>query len=161
MHKKPHKVHDFPYLGNQGSSFSTLLDVIDPCPEREAQRKEYLKRQKKDIYKAQAKKSVKLRKSKGKSKTMSFEEKLERTNQWLQETFPDLFDPSQPCKALDVHIVRDIKAYYKHEHLKKQYPDDLVIKAALYRYMESPGYLACLVQGAPRYNIKSEVVGFF
>ena len=71
MHKKPHKVHDFPYLGNQGSSFSTLLDVIDPCPEREAQRKEYLKRQKKDIYKAQAKKSVKLRKSKGKSKTMS------------------------------------------------------------------------------------------
>jgi len=160
VRKKPHKVHGFSYLGNQSNSFSTLLDVIDPCSERDAQRKEYLKRQKKDIYKAQAKKSGKHRKPKDKPKAMSFEEKLERTQKWLQETFPHLFDPSQSCKALDVHIIRDIKAHYKHEHLKKHYPDDLVIKAALYHYMESPGYLACLVKGAPRYNVKGETIGY-
>ena len=152
-------MHGLSHLENQSSSFTTLLDVIDPYPEREAQRQEHLKRQKKDIYKANAKKAGKPRKPKAKPKAMSFEEKLERTQKWLQETFPDLFDPSQSCKALDIHIVRDIKAHYKHEHLKKHYPDDLVIKAALYRHMESPGYLACLVKGAARYNVKGEVIG--
>ena len=133
----------------------TLLNVLDP--EREAQRQEHLKRKKKVSYKAQPRK--KPQKS-SQPKGMSFEEKLRKTQQWLAETFPSLFDPSQPCKALDVHIVRDIKTYYKNERIKKKYPDDLVIKAALYRHMESPEYLSCLVEGAPRYNVKGEISGF-
>jgi hypothetical protein len=149
-----------PYLGNQNTSFSTLLDSIDP--ERESQRQEFLKRKQESVPKASPKTPKKLhkpaRKAKSKSKAMSFDEKLERTNQWLQKTFPALFDLSQP-KPLDVHIVRDIKAHYKNERVAKKYPDDLMIKAALYYYMKSPAYMGCLVNGAPRYNIKGEVSG--
>lgn len=155
MRKKPRNVHYPSFFDNPNTSFSALLDIIDPCAEREAQRQEYLKRQKKDAPKTSPKKPAKP----CKSNAMSFEEKLERTNQWLQETFPALFGPSQPCKALDVHIIRDIKAHYKQGYLKKKYPSDLVIKAALYRYMESPEYLSCLRESAPRYNIKGEIAG--
>ena len=160
MRKKSHKIHDLSCLGNQNTPFTVLLDAIDPDPERIAQREEYLKRTKETAPKAHPKKPKKPRKSTPKPKGMGFEEKLERTQKWLQETFPNLFDPFQPCKPLDVNIVRDIKAHYKNGQVKNKYPNDLVIKAALYRYMESPGYLACLVEGAPRYNVKGEVVGF-
>jgi hypothetical protein len=47
MRKKSHKGQPLSYLGNQNTSFSTLLDVIDP--EREAQREEYLKRKKENL----------------------------------------------------------------------------------------------------------------
>lgn len=139
------------------TSFSNLLDAIDP--EREAQRQEYLRRisEKIDFPPPQARpsKPKKSRKPKG----MSFDEKLKITQQWLEETFPTLFASSHPCKPLDIHIVRDIKNHYKQHHLKKNYPKDLVIKAALYRYMESPDYLRCVEEGAPRYTIDGEIVG--
>ena len=158
MHNKFLRAYNPLHPGNKNTSFSTLLDVLDPDPERIAQRQEYLKRIKKDAYKAQSsKKPTKTPKPKGME--MSFEEKLKKTNQWLEKTFPVLFNPSQPCKPLDQHIVRDIKAhYYKNEQTKK-HPSDFVIKAALYRYMETPKYLACLVEGTPRYNIKGEISG--
>jgi len=159
MSKKPNKSRYSPYFESENTSFATLLDAIDPDPERLAQRQEYLKQMKKEAYKALGKKRQKSQKIIHKPKSMSFDEKLERTWQWLQETFPDLFDPSQPYKALDVNIVRDIKAYYKKYHVKNKYPDNLVIKAALYRYIESSDYLACLIEGAPRYNIKGEISG--
>ena len=153
--KKNDKPYNPFYPESPTTSFSTLLNVLDP--EREAQRQEYLKRKKKEFYKTQSRKKPK---ETPKPKQMSLEEKLKRTQQWLVETFPTLFDSSQPCKALDVYIVRDIKAHYKQYHLKNKYPDDLVIKAALYRHMESPAYLACLVEGTPRYNIQGEISGF-
>jgi len=155
VRKKNDKSYNRSYLESKNTSFSTLLSALDP--EREAQRQEYLKRKKKEFFKTHSRKKAK---TTPKPKAMSLEEKLERTQQWLVETFPALFDSSQPCKALDVYIVRDIKAHYKQYHLKNKYPDDLVIKAALYRHMESPAYLACLVEGAPRYNVKGEISGF-
>ncbi len=155
MRKKNDKSYNRSYLESKNTSFSTLLSALDP--EREAQRQEYLKRKKKEFFKTHSRKNPK---TTPKPKGMNLEEKLERTEQWLVETFPALFDSSQPCKALDVYIVRDIKAHYKQYHLEKKYPDDLVIKAALYRHMESPAYLACLVEGAPRYNVKGEISGF-
>jgi hypothetical protein len=161
MRKKSNTGHPLSYLGNQNTSFSTLLDVIDP--EREAQRQEHLKRKKENPplpYPKQPKKTRKPAfKSTSKPKGITFEENLERTQKWLETTFPALFDPTQPCKPLDVHILRDIKAHYKNWHVKRKYPGDLVIRAALYRYLESPAYLACLVEGAPRYNIDGDVVG--
>jgi len=160
VRKKPHKVHDLSCLGSQNTPFTILLDAIDPDPERIAQREEYLKRIKETVPKVRPKKPKKPRKPAPKPKVLSFEEKLAITQKWLQETFPDLFDPSQPCKPLDVNIVRDIKAHYKNEQVQHKYPNDLVIKAALYRYMQRAGYIACLVKGAPRYNVKGEVIGF-
>jgi len=157
MRKKSNKISHASYFGNQNTSFATLLNALDP--EREAQRQEHLNQKKENTPRASTKKPQKTSQSSSKLKGMSFEEKLERTKQWLEETFPALFDPSQPCKALDVHIVRDIKIYYKREHVKKKYPNDLVIKAALYRYMKSPPYLECLVEGAPRYNIEGKIMG--
>ena len=153
MRKKSNKVHPLLHLGSQNTSFSSLLDVLDP--EREAQRQEYLKQQKENPPPAHPKKP----KKPSKPKVISFEEKLRITQTWLEETFPALFEPSQRPKPLDVHIVRDIKEHYKQCHVKNKYPKDLVIKAALYRYMENPEYLACLVEGAPRYNIEGKIVG--
>jgi hypothetical protein len=157
------------------SSFSNLLDAIDP--ERDAQRQEHLRRMSEEkgasfsqaAPKAPAqarpkpqppKKHMHAKKPKApsKKKGLTFEEKLDITMQWLETTFPDLFDPSQPCKPLDIHIVRDVKNHYKLYAVKNRYPNDLVIKAALYRYMETPEYIECLEKGAPRYNIENEVV---
>ena len=159
LRKKPHKVHDLSCLGNQNTPFTTLLDAIDPDPERIAQRAAYLKRAKGASPKTSSKKPKMPSKPSPKEKVLSFEEKLERTQKWLQEMFSDIFDPAQPCKALDAHIVRDVKAHYKKGQVKNKYPNDLVIKAALYRYMESPEYLACRVKGTSCYNVKGEVVG--
>ena len=83
---------------------------------------------------------------------MNFEKNLERTWKWLSETFPTLFGPASPVKPLDKHILRDIKDHHKKYQIKNHYPQDLVIKAALYRYMEKPEYLLCLQRGALRYN---------
>ncbi len=160
LRKRPNKSKPV-YSGNQNTPFTALLNAIDP--EREAQHQEFLRRlgHKGDAlaHAPSRKKPKKPRKPKRKTKVASFEEKLERTMAWLAETFPVLFDPSQPPKPLDVHIVRDIKEHYKQHHVKKKYPADLVIKAALYRYMESPAYLKCLVKGEPRYNTKGDITG--
>jgi len=159
------------------SSFSNLLDAIDP--ERDAQRQEHLRRmnEEKGGGSAEAdskppsrsrpknqsfRKNMYAKKPRTplKKKGPTFDDKLEITMKWLIATFPDLFDPSQPCKPLDIHIVRDVKNHYKLHAVKNRYPNDLVIKAALYRYMESPEYLECLKKGAPRYNIANEIVDY-
>src|SRR3546814_554060 len=66
-------------------------------------------------------------------KVLPFEENLERTNQWLEQTFPYLFDTNGPTKALDVYILRAIKQHYKNyqdmHHKRDQYPHNLLIKA--------------------------------
>jgi hypothetical protein len=146
--------------GKKSTAFASLLNAIDP--EREAQHEEFLRRrgrQQPPDTRGRLKKKPKKVKKPCKRKEMTFEEKLAITNVWLAATFPSLFDPSQPPKPLDVHVVRDIKEHYRQHHVKSKYPPDLAIKGALRRYMESPAYLSCLVKGAPRYNVKGEVSG--
>jgi hypothetical protein len=97
-------------------------------------------------------------------KVLSFEENLERTNKWLGQTFPSLFGPLGPTKVLDIHILRDLKQHYKHHReissKKDKYPQDLVIKAALNRYLVSDNYILQLKEGVKRYNLNAEECGF-
>lgn len=144
------------------TSFSQLVDCFDA--ERLAQQEEFLKREKehkkqnenkkRPPKQSQPKKPNKFSKTKG----MSFEEKLDLTYQWLEETFPHLF-ATDDYIPLDILILRDLKVDYKNNRIKKGYPEDLVIKAALSRYRESLGYLECIREGACRYNLKGEVSG--
>jgi len=130
--------------------------------ERAAQREEFLKREKKGSKipsqrfqpRPQPKKSGKA----VKSKALTFDQKLAVTEQWLEETFPHLF-VADDYVPLDHHLLRDIKADYKNNIVKKNYPQDLVIKGALSRYKESYGYLECLKEGAERYSLKGEICG--
>jgi hypothetical protein len=96
-------------------------------------------------------------------KVLSFEENLERTNKWLGQTFPSLFGPLGPTKVLDIHILRDLKQHYKHHQAisskKAKYPQDLIIKAALNRYLVSDNYLLQLKKGTKRYNLNAEECG--
>jgi hypothetical protein len=126
--------------------------------ERIAQREEFLKRERENGKRTQKKV---LPKKPGKAvnvKALTFDQKLALTNQWLEETFPHLF-AADDYIPLDHHLLRDLKADYKNNVLKKGYPQDLVIKAAFYRYTESFGYLECLKEGAARYNLKGELSG--
>ena len=147
-------------FANHKISFSNLLDTFDP--ERVAQREEFLKREKKKDTSSEKPKKLahhtpRPKKSKAKKrKAGDFEDKLKQTNQWLQETFPNLFAPSCP-RALDIHIIRDIKALYKSGCEQNKYPNGLAIKAALYHYMKTPEYQELLIEGTPRYNAKGEV----
>ena len=93
-----------------------------------------------------------------KPKVMTFDQKLELTDQWLEETYPHLF-AADDYVLLDNFILRDLKIDYKNNALKKLYPKDLVIKAALSRYKESLGYLEFIREGAIRYNLKGEACG--
>ena len=137
-----------------------MVDDLDT--ERRAQREEFLKRERKGSkilsprfqLRPQPKKSGKV----VKPKALTFDHKLAVTEQWLEETFPHLF-AADDYVALDHQLLRDIKAEYKNNVLKKNYPQDLVIKATYYRYIESYGYLACLKEGSERYNIKGEPCG--
>ena len=95
---------------------------------------------------------------KTKPKVLTFEQKLELTDQWLEETYPHLF-AADDYVLLDNFILRDLKIDYKNNALKKMYPKDLVIKAALSRYKESLGYLEFIREGAVRYNLKGEACG--
>lgn len=134
--------------------------VGDLDAERAAQREEFLKREKKGSKipsqrfqpRPQPKKSGKT----VKPNTLSFDQKLALTEQWLEETFPHLF-AADDYVALDHHLLRDIKADYKNSVVKKNYLQDLVIKGALSRYKESYGYLECLKEGAERYGLKGEI----
>jgi hypothetical protein len=96
-------------------------------------------------------------------KVLSFEENLERTNKWLGQTFPSLFGPKGPTKVLDIHILRDLKQHYQHHQeisaKKDKYPQDLIIKAALNRYLVSDNYLLQLKEGTKRYNLNGEECG--
>ncbi|MGV8948521.1 MAG: ProQ/FINO family protein [Candidatus Paracaedibacter sp.] len=136
-----------------------MVNLLDA--ERAAQREEFLKRESK------AKKPIqnfsfppKLSKPSKvtKLKALSFEEKLELTNQWLEENFTHLF-AADNFVLLDPLLLRDLKADYKHNALKKRYPQDLVIKAALSRYKQSIGYLECIREGEFYMNLKGEQVG--
>ena len=126
--------------------------------ERAAQREEFLKREQE-----KGKRPPKrfLPKQPGKAaqpKVLTFDQKLALTEQWLEETFPHLF-AADDYIPLDHLLLRDLKADYKNNVLKKGYPQDLVIKAALFRYKESYGYLDCLKEDAARYNLKGEICG--
>ena len=133
-----------------------MVDYLDA--ERAAQREEFLKREqasrKSPSQKPWSKKPGKVLKP----KALTFEQKLELTNQWLEETFPHLF-AADDYIPLDEHVLRDLKNEYKNNCIKNKYPQDMVIKAALVRYKENPGYLSCLKQGATRYNLKGEPCG--
>ena len=137
-----------------------MVDYFDV--ERVAQREEFLKREQENSKSSsqrfqprpQPKKSVKGKKP----APLTFEQKLELTNQWLEETFPHLF-VGDDYIPLDHDLLRDLKADYKNNLIKKGYPQNLVIKAAFYRYVESLGYLECLKEGLPRYSLKGDVCG--
>jgi len=136
--------------------------VGDLDAERAAQREEFLKREKKGS--AIPSKRFQLRpqpKKSGKAvkpKALTFDQKLALMEQWLEEAFPHLF-AADDYVPLDHQLLRDIKADYKNNVVKKNYPQDLVIKGALSRYKESYGYLECLKEGAERYSLKGEICG--
>ena len=126
--------------------------------ERAAQREEFLKRERKTPKPSQKRLLPKKPGKVSKPKVLTFEQKLALTEQWLEETFPHLF-AADDYIPLDHLLLRDLKADYKNNAIKKSYPQDLVIKAALSRYKESYGYLDCLKEGAARYNLKGEICG--
>lgn len=137
---------------------------IDPTQaEREAQRQEFLRKEKRgnENFKGKQFSRNHLQNPRPKQKqstlsqSYSLEESLERTWTWLLKTFPHLFDEIKP---LDIHILRDIKAHYKTYQTKRNYPPDLTIKAALYRYMEKPEYLLQLKEEVFRYNMEGNPV---
>lgn len=133
-----------------------MVDYLDK--ERAAQREEFLKREQKNT-KIPPKRFLSKKSGKSvKPKTLTFDQKLALTEQWLEETSPHLF-AADDFIPLDHHLLRDLKADYKNNVLKKGYPPDLVIKAAFYRYTESFGYLGCVMEGATRYNLKGNVCG--
>ncbi len=141
----------------------SFLYSLDPIQEeREAQRQEFLRKQQntdfqeRRVHPKHFKKQP--QKSKVSPKNLSLEEKLEKTWDWLSKTFPYLFGPQTKIRPLDVHILRDIKAHYKTQQAAKAYPQDLVIKSALYRYMEKPEYLLSLQEGAFRYDVNGSAV---
>jgi hypothetical protein len=129
--------------------------------ERAAQREEFLRREgqgvgknRKPSHSSPPKKPAKV----SNSKRPAFEKQLGLTNQWLEETFPHLF-AADDYLPLDGHVLRDIKNDYRNNQVKKGYPPNLVIKAALALYKENPGYLACLKAGAPRHALDGSVTG--
>jgi hypothetical protein len=144
------------------NSRSSLYSPDRIQEEREAQRQEFLRKQQgvdfqerrvrpKHVKKQQQKRSAL-------PQNLSLEEKLEKTWNWLSKTFPYLFGPQCKVRPLDIHILRDIKAHYKTHQAAKAYPQDLVIKSALYRYMEKPEYLLCLQAGAFRYDVNGNAI---
>ena len=126
--------------------------------ERAAQREEFLKREKEKEKPPSQQIRPKKPGKKTKPKALTFDQKLEMAYQWLEETYPHLF-AADDYVLLDNLILRDLKIEYKNNALKKGYPQDLVIKAAIYRYIESLGYLELIREGATRYNIKGEACG--
>jgi hypothetical protein len=142
----------FPARGN------TLGDSLDG--ERAAQREEFLRREGKSAGKSR-KPSLSSPKKPARGRNLeqpAFEKQLGLTNQWLEETFPGLF-AADDYLPLGEHVLRDLKNDYRNNQAKKGYPPNLVIKAALARYKENPGYLACLKAGAPRHALDGSITG--
>ena len=133
-----------------------MVDYFDA--ERVAQREEFLKREQENGKSTSKRFRPKKPGKSTKPKALTVDQKIELTNQWLEETLSHLF-AADDFIPLDHHLLRDLKVYYKNNVLKKGYPQDLVIKGAFYRYLESYGYLECLKQGAARYNLKGECCG--
>lgn len=133
-----------------------MVDLFEV--ERAAQREEFLKREQENGKRPPKRFQPKKPSKAFKPKALTFDQKLDMTEQWLEETYPDLF-AAHDYVPFDYHLLRGLKADYKNNVLKKGYPQDLVIKAALSRYKESLGYLECLKEGAERYNLKGESCG--
>ena len=161
QHKEKYN-NQYPFGKSQDNSRSSLYSLDPIQEEREAQRQEFLRKQQdtdfqerevrpKYVKKQQQKKNIPL-------KNLSLEEKLEKTWGWLSKTFPYLFGSQCKVRPLDIHILRDIKTHYKIHQVTKAYPQDLVIKSALYRYMDKPEYLLCLQAGAFRYDINGSAI---
>ena len=133
-----------------------MVDYLDE--ERAAQREEFLKRERASR-KSHSQNPWSKKPSKApKPKALTFEQKLELTNQWLEETFPHLF-AADDYIPLDEHVLRDLKNEYKNNCIKNKYPQDLLIKAALVRYKENPGYLSCLKEGSCKYTLAGTISG--
>jgi hypothetical protein len=146
----------------EGSRFparrNALGDSIDG--KRAAQREEFLRREGKSAGK-NCTPSPSSSKNPGRgsnSKRPALEEQLDLTNQWLEEAFPGLF-AADDYLPLGEHVLRDLKNDYRNNQVKKGYPPNLAIKAALARYKENPGYLACLKADAPRYALDGSITG--
>lgn len=88
----------------------------------------------------------------------TFEERLDLTIFWLEETFPKLF-AADDYIPLDICILGALKKDYKKKCFKQVCTKSLVIDAALALYKKSYGYLECLQEGAVRYNLKGEPSG--
>ena len=137
-------------------SSSCMVEYFDE--ERVAQREEFFRRKKdKDKTSFKQLRPKKARKTK-KPKVMTFDQKLDLTDQWLEETYPHLFAADEYI-PLDNNILQDLKVEYKNNSIKKGYPKDLIIKWAISRYRESLGYLESIKEGATRYNLKGEACG--
>ncbi len=162
QHKEKHNSYHSFGERQEFNSRSSLYSSDRIQEEREAQRQEFLRKQKDADFQERRThpKHVKKQQQKRNAppKNLSLEEKLEKTWDWLSKTFPYLFGPECKVRPLDVHILRDIKAHYKTYQAGKAYPQDLVIKSALYRYMEKPEYLLCLQTGTFRYDINGSAV---
>lgn len=137
-------------------SSSRIVEYFDA--ELVAQREEFFKREKEKDKASSRQFRPKKTGKKTKPKALTFDQKLEITYQWLEDTYPYLF-AADDYVLLDNLILRDLKIEYKNNALKKGYPQDLVIKAALSRYRESLGYLELIREVATRYNIKGEACG--
>jgi hypothetical protein len=128
-------------------------NINDPLEEeRYAQLQEHRRKQQKECMGLSENKRRHITEKKPKPRGTGLESSLEKTWKWLSETFPFLFG-TNATRPLDTHIIRDIKDHHKRYQAQNRYPKDLVIKAALYRYMEKPEYLHCLQEGAFRYDI--------
>ena len=142
-----------------GSSFSTLVHYLNT--ECVADREMILKRalqQKKGTSHSSRQKANKNRNYHKEEKPKTFEERLDLTIFWLEETFPKLFAADEYI-PLDICILGDLKKDYKKRCFKKVCPTGLAIDAALAFYKKSYGYLECLQEGAVRYNLKGEPSG--
>ena len=76
----------------------------------------------------------------------------------VRRNFPHLF-AADDYIPLDEHVLRDLKNEYKNNCIKNKYPQDMVIKAALVRYKENPGYLSCLKEGSCKYTFAGTISG--
>lgn len=123
--------------------------------ERELQRQEFLRREKKPNSQKPLSKKTTRKKKRG----QSLDHQLDQTFQWLEETFPRLFAADDYLPLSDL-ILRDLKQDYKTNQAKKNYPPNLILRAAIFRYKSSPGYLYCLKEGLPKYALDGSVSGY-
>jgi len=125
--------------------------------ERESQRLEFLRREKR---RKPPQKKIPPRKNHHKKRsTKPLERQLAQTIQWLEETFPHLFTANDYLPLSD-HILMELKQEYKANQVRKNYPGNLVLRAALSRYKSSSGYLYCLKEGTPKYALDGSIAGY-
>ena len=82
---------------------------------------------------------------------------LKRTYEWMARTFPETFGAESLRRPLKLHILNDLKQFYKHA--KTSQPQGLLIRSALHRYLMMDAYLETLLEGAARYDLRGAVCG--